>query len=335
MSQFPDQVISLPDQAFFSNPNQGINMVNPAQFGQIPHPPVQNKGVGLEALDQKKTESNSFLIIYIFWIIFIERHRRSKHEPEGRDYICPCGKSFLSQPALNNHKKKKHSELMKGQEKRGRGRPRKNPLKTTGDFETLKYDSFFNTSPRKAEEGQNVDMKKVVNEVFNFIYKGKHFDKLFSHPESYEENPILKNLYEKAQISQEDKSKITCDDAFYEYLCSFKDKTNEKYFKLLLKFVLLFRECYDKSKNKDVKEEDKKPVTNSLSPEGLPDLCNEFYGEFLEPNDFFDLNENEEKNEIIEIIQHFCIWLFKKDYTKSKLSLANWNGCKIWFYLIL
>ena len=84
------------------------------------------------------------------------------------------------------------------------------------------------------------------------------------------------------------------------------------------------RECYDLSKNKDLKEgEEKKAVTDSYSPEGLPDLCNEFYGEFLEPNNFFGLNEENEKNEIIEIIQHFCIWLFKCEYTKSKLSLAN------------
>ena len=62
-----------------------------------------------------------------------------------------------------------------------------------------------------------------------------------------------------------------------------------------------------------------------LTPEGLPDLCNEFYGEFMEPNDFFGIDNQEEKNEIIEIIQHFCIWLFKNDYTKSKLSLASSN----------
>lgn len=90
----------------------------------------------------------------------------------------------------------------------------------------------------------------------------------------------------------------------------------------MTKFVLLFRECYDVSKNKNLKEEDKKAITNVLTPEGLPDLCNEFYGEFLEPNDFFGIHESYEKNEIIEIIQHFCIWLFKQDYTKSKLSLA-------------
>ena len=88
-----------------------------------------------------------------------------------------------------------------------------------------------------------------------------------------------------------------------------------------MKFVLLFRECYDISKNKD--KEQKKAVTKELTPEGLPDLCNEFYGEFMEPNNFFDIDDQDERNEIIEIIQHFCIWLFKNEYTKSKLSLAS------------
>ena len=88
----------------------------------------------------------------------------------------------------------------------------------------------------------------------------------------------------------------------------------------MVKFIILFKECYDISKNKD--NEKKEAVTNKISPEGLPDLCNEFYGEFLEQNNFFEMNDDD-KNEIIEIIQHFCIWLFKNEYTKSKLSLAG------------
>ena len=32
---------------------------------------------------------------------------------------------------------------------------------------------------------------------------------------------------------------------------------------------------------------------------------------------------NDDKAELIEIIQHFCYWLFMKNYTKSKLSLAS------------
>ena len=222
---------------------------------------------------------------------------------------------------MNNHKKTKHPELLEGQPKRGRGRPRKYPPKTVGDFESTKYDSFFNNSPRNPEEGKTIDVKNVVPLVFDFLYKGQYMTKLFSHPKTWEENPILKNLDENTPIADM-KTQKTCDEVFYEYLQSFKDKTNEKYFILLVKFVLLFRECYDNSKTKDLKEEEKKAVTDHTSPEGLPDLCNEFYGEFMDPNGFFGLDDSE-KNEIIEIIQHFCIWLFKKEYTKSKLSLAN------------
>ena len=234
-----------------------------------------------------------------------------------------CGKSFLSQPALNNHKKTKHPELLEGQPKRGRGRPRKYPPKAVGDFESTKYDSFFNNPPRCPEEGKSIDVHNVVTQVFDFIYKGMHMDKLFSHPKTYDENPILKNLYDSAPISDKPKNTKCCDEVFYEYLQTFKNKTNEKYFSLLIKFVLLFRECYDNSKSKDSKEAEKKPVTDHMLPEGLPDLCNEFYGDFLEPNNFFGIEDQDQKDEIIELIQHFCIWLFRNEYTKSKLSLAT------------
>ena len=166
-------------------------------------------------------------------------------------------------------------------------------------------------------------MNSVVDEVFRFIYQGPNSDKLFSKPSNYKENPILNNLLSQSPVSTLAKNQRSCDEVFYEYLFIFKNKANQKFFTLMLKFILLFRECYDVSKNKENKGENRKPVTNTLPPEGLPDLCNEFYGEFLEPNNFFGIYDTQEKNEIIEIIQHFCIRLFKNEYTKSKLSLAN------------
>ena len=56
--------------------------------------------------------------------------RRSKNEKAGRDYVCGCGKTYLSYPALYTHIKTKHGgknpggthQLPSG---RGRGRPRK------------------------------------------------------------------------------------------------------------------------------------------------------------------------------------------------------------------
>ena len=53
------------------------------------------------------------------------RKRRSKNDQNGRKFQCECGKSYLSQPALTNHKKTKH-ENSNSSTKRGRGRPRKN-----------------------------------------------------------------------------------------------------------------------------------------------------------------------------------------------------------------
>ena len=214
--------------------------------------------------------------------------------------------------------------MLEGQAKRGRGRPRKYPPKVVSDFESTKYDNFFNQQNRKAEEGKTFDIKNLVEIVFNSIYQGNYKYKLFSQPNNYQENPILNNLATETPLPEKPKSEKTCDDAFYEYLYTFKDKTNEKYFTLLMKFVLLFRECYDVSKNKE-NQDKKEAVSCKLTPEGLPDLCNEFYGDFMEPNNFFDIGGQEEKDEIIEIIQHFCIWLFKNEYTKSKLSLASSN----------
>jgi hypothetical protein len=53
------------------------------------------------------------------------RQRRSKVDPEGRNFRCDdCGKSYLSHPAMMYHRKVKHG-LGDGDEKKGRGRPRK------------------------------------------------------------------------------------------------------------------------------------------------------------------------------------------------------------------
>ena len=195
------------------------------------------------------------------------------------------------------------------------------------DFENTKYTIFFNQVNRKAEEGKNLDndMPNLVQKIFDDLYKGNFKDKLFSCPKSVEEERILNSLLTKAELDEnKQKNEKTCNEVFYEYLKTFKDMINDKYFILMTKFVLLFRECFDLNKNKEKTEEERTNLVGTLTPEGLPDLCNEFYGVFLINNDFFGIDEKD-REEIIELIQHFCIWLFKKEYTKSKLSLAPEN----------
>ena len=59
-----------------------------------------------------------------------KQKRRSKNEKDGRNYVCGCGKTYLSYPALYTHIKTKHngqnpSGTQQLQVGRGRGRPRK------------------------------------------------------------------------------------------------------------------------------------------------------------------------------------------------------------------
>jgi len=59
-----------------------------------------------------------------------KQKRRSKNERDGRNYVCGCGKTYLSYPALYTHIKTKHdgqnpSGTQQLQAGRGRGRPRK------------------------------------------------------------------------------------------------------------------------------------------------------------------------------------------------------------------
>jgi hypothetical protein len=62
----------------------------------------------------------------------MKQKRRSKNDSMGRDYVCGCGKTYLSYPALYTHIKTKHNgktpdgtNANQVQNGRGRGRPRK------------------------------------------------------------------------------------------------------------------------------------------------------------------------------------------------------------------
>ena len=64
--------------------------------------------------------------------------------------------------------------------------------------------------------------------------------------------------------------RITCDNLFIEYLFKFKDKTNEKYFTLLLKFIVLIKESYDVHKNKFIPFKNWQQFTNINPPQDIP-----------------------------------------------------------------
>jgi len=250
-----------------------------------------------------------------------KRHRRSKHEQEGRIHKCEyCINSYLSKPALNNHMNTKHSDILKqlNIEKRKRGRPRKYLVDANdnNNYEKTQYNPYFDEEKRKKNDNE-INKENVVNVVFENIYKkyGKILKKNINEPK---ENPILSYLLEKRELNDK-----ICDDIICKYLDFVLPLTNENYFIFILKFIILFRECINGIQvEKDSTKYGEKEFSTIESAEIFPEQCNEFFSNFLEKNHFFEFNE-EERNELIEIIQHFCYWLFINSYTKSKLSLAS------------
>jgi hypothetical protein len=158
---------------------------------------------------------------------------------------------------------------------------------------------------------------------------------LFSTYESYANHPfflILQEIPIKAVENNQDgtinpsitkpSQEISSDQVFASYLKDVSTKTNKDYFNFIFKFVLLFRECInfvrkvpnqlDSNDVNIVKE-----FTQINNAENVPDTCNEFISEFMEPHDYFGLDTGE----LIEIIQHLCFWLYVHNFTTSRLTL--------------
>ena len=118
-----------------------------------------------------------------------KQKRRSKNESYGRDYVCGCGKNYLSYPALYTHIKTKHDgKIPEGtranqvQNNKGRGRPRKNLL-LSDEFNKKQYkDKNINNT-----DFQNNLIKDMISKSFknncneHYISEGeKYFNKIFS-----------------------------------------------------------------------------------------------------------------------------------------------------------
>ena len=278
----------------------------------------------------------------------VRRHRRRNSEiTTEKTYQCPdCEKCYLSGPALTTHRKTKHGYGNNG-EMRMRGRPPKNygiPENPTA-LAQHKFEVFFQNETRKPpsldqtmnEKTISLDIiKNNLNDIFRQCQK-----ELFTNFEKVEDynfyDLIIKNWEkEKPDIEQEcyyDDNQITIDTQLkkvnspcvdgliYLYLREVSKKTNKDYFWFLIKFTVLFREFVNQKKKdlvrKEIMTDDKKEYSQIFNAESIPDICNDFYIDFMEPHNFYGLNQDE----LIEVIQHFCYWLYSNKYSQAHLYL--------------
>ena len=248
-----------------------------------------------------------------------KRKRRGKKDLEGRQFICDyCKKAYLSKPALNSHLNSKHKEeLIKNNiQKKNRGRPRKFPI-TNGEnneYEKQNFIPFFNKENRKNNNNILFDFNNICNNVFDEIkeYLEKKYEKI-------EEHPIFNYILNDINNNNFNFDDSIADFIICKYLNVYFKETNENYFKFMIKFLILFRECVNQIEKNEINN---KEFTTYSNAENFPEKCNFFFTDFLENKNYCKFTENE-KDELIEIIQHFCFWLYQNNYTKSKLSLAS------------
>lgn len=120
---------------------------------------------------------------------------------------------------------------------------------------------------------------------------------------------------------------FTIDECMIQYLIFISSYTNIEYFHFALLFLILMREflnnfsplynqkIYHSSLNSCEYTTDK-----NVTAQELPTYCEAFIADFLEPNDYYSIHD---PDEILQIIQHFCYWLYDRGYTSLRMSLVN------------
>lgn len=243
----------------------------------------------------------------------IQNQSQRPNEINGHTYDCDeCGKRYLNQQTLTNHKKAKHQVRSEhNEEKRGRGRPRKNFSVFPNDPDSQKFENFYNLEQHAKNHNEPFDISEVINAIFTDVFVINH-DKTFSHPKIFNDNPLLNMMNSQMPITKK-KNERFIDDVLYEYMLYSNALANKKCFNAQLKVVILFREYLNKINSSE-------EYTAKNTPDEIATKVNSFVVDFLETNTYFGMNTDEQK-ESYEIILHLCYWLFKYDYSKYKVKL--------------
>ena len=271
-----------------------------------------------------------------------KRHRRRKSIEDSRDFKCPeCFRTYLSSSALKNHRRMKHNFGIEN-EKKGRGRPKKEFLEEEYMNQTRKdYNNFLEEKKKKKEENVDLsDIKGVFNDMF-IRYRNDLFEEVENiekntfynlFKENWEkDNKTISNNLEKESytsmlncspaINIVNKPPIDC--IFFQYIKYISNIIEKDYVVFIIKFIIIFRQYLNKEKqgliNSEHINEKKKEYTQIYDASVIPDFFNDFLMDFMENRNYFNLD----KDELVKIIEYFCFWLFSEGYTDSHIAKVD------------
>lgn len=125
------------------------------------------------------------------------------------------------------------------------------------------------------------------------------------------------------------------DETFAVYLYHISKKTNPTFYRVVLAFVIFFRECLnhigwtkriqseeiDVSKNPEIqKKMQNTQFCLANTAEYAPEICNEFVTVYMEDNrELFNID----RVDCIDLTINLCHWLFEHQFTCLKLTMIQ------------
>lgn len=247
-------------------------------------------------------------------------------------FNCPfCEGKYTTLYGLGFHKKTKHNFY----QNKKRGRPRKSNGFINEEIKYIvKYKSFFNKKNRKNKNNDIINLNKIKESLLKLFsdHKNEFFLKL-DKIENYAFYKLIINNWEKDDPDLEKEclreinnintsntiKTINLDGLFFKYLKEVSKKSNYNYFSFIIKFIVILREYINELKknfvSEDIKDDQKAYYSQIYNAEAVPLICNDFYI-YISKYNYFDLD----KKEFVEILQHFCYWLYINRYSEYHLT---------------
>ena len=134
-------------------------------------------------------------------------------------------------------------------------------------------------------------------------------------------------------LSSNDRQEMLVDEIFSLYLYRMSNRINQFYYKIVMAYVIFFRECLNEygwgkkiesegirlDNNPDLKKDiETKQFCLVNNAEHAPEICNEFVTVYMEyKKNLLDIPKHDQ----IDLTINLCHWLFQCQFTCSKLTM--------------
>lgn len=276
-----------------------------------------------------------------------KKRRRTKNDQSGRDFICGCGKTYLSYPALYTHIKEKHNgQIPEGSSKPAtnakgnRGRPRKNDENGSYSKKDLPTLAEILKSERVEDTGFSINPETDFPLVEKFFTSEEIYSPILQQIKLIKEHG--KGMEDEPKNGQDLKETI-CNKILAYYILNNCQDLDKIAFQEICAFTVFYRCALNDLGHGSVKKlfetwEKDYPVKNTNFCDNeygyyILEVCNDLiekklgdYAKTLIKEEYLkDLRIFNDVSghfrDIINLFLAFADWLKKNSFTNSRLTL--------------